>query len=80
MNKREMKKFVKGRLATFLLLYGPSITTTGEFVYSTRWRDVPDFFDTLGLYAYRGAGTEAEKLRLYRVIQEIIQEFQEASK
>ena len=75
MNRREMKKLVKGRLATFLLLYGPSITG-----HATPWRDVPDFFDTLGLYAYRGAGTEAEKLRLYRVIQEIIQEFQEASK
>ena len=70
-----MKKLIKSRLGTFLLLYGPSIG--GQ---STPWRDVPDFFHELQLYAYRGEGTEAERSRLRMVMLELIEEFQEGSK
>ena len=71
MNRREMKKLVKRRLGSFLLIYGPSVGGR------TPWKDVPDFFYELELWAYgREGGSAAERRRLRLVIGEIIEDFQ----
>lgn len=63
-----MKKLVKRKLASFLLLYGGSVTGSGR----TPWRDVPDFFSELETYAYRGREpTEAERRRLLKIYLEL---------
>jgi len=65
MNRRDMKKLVQKEMATFLALY-----------QNTPWRDVPDFFYALRLFAFRkdAEGTQAEKDRLRSVINEIHRE------
>jgi len=55
MNRREMKKLVKRKLASFLLLYSRG----------TPWRDVPDFFADVELFVFREREpTPAERRRL----------------
>lgn len=72
MNRREMKKIVKRRLGTFLLLYGPTMIG-----HRTPWRDVPDFFYDLELTLFRGQGTDAEKRRMFDVLLELHEEWRD---
>lgn len=71
MNKREMKKLVRRKLGSFLLLYGGSVSGS-----RTRWRDVPDFFHDLEIFVFRDTTpTEAERRRLHRVFMELHEEW-----
>jgi len=65
MNRRDMKKLVQKRMASFLVNY-----------LNTPWRDVPDFFHEVRLYAFRDSdkGTQAERDRLRSVMFEIHRE------
>ena len=62
MNRREMKKLVKRKLASFLLLYSRG----------TPWRDVPDFFADVELFVFREReATPAERRRLEQIYVEL---------